>query len=306
MSGPVRPKEAGYENDACLEIETREGRSARVGGLDIVRVLPTKGRRTVGPWCFVDLILPSDAEHPDPMEVGPHPHIGLSTVTWLFDGEAEHSDSLGTNQLIRPGELNLMSAGGGIAHAELGMGRSLRGAQMWLAQPEATRHGPPAFQHYPELPRMEVGSAELSVVMGTVGDVTSPVATDWETVGAEVRLRQGVTEIPVDMLHEHTVVPIDQPVLAGETVVEPGWLGLVPAGPESIRLSARGDARLMLLGGRPLGERVQMWWNFVARTRDEITEAWRAWQAHDTDRFGPVPSPLARIDAPRPPWVRED
>jgi len=104
--------------------------------------------------------------------------------------------------------------------------------------------------------------------------------------------------------HEHTVVPIDHPLLVGGTIVEPGWLALIPAGPESIRLESRADeARALLLGGEPLGERIQMWWNFVARSRDEITDAWRSWQDGDTDRFGPVSSKLARIDAPAPPWV---
>ena len=121
MSGPLRERESGFEDRGIDLIEVKEGRSAEVGGLAITRVLPTKGRRTVGPWCFVDLMNPQDALSPDPMEVGPHPHIGLATVTWLFSGEALHGDSLGTEQLIRPGELNLMTSGHGIAHAELGM-----------------------------------------------------------------------------------------------------------------------------------------------------------------------------------------
>ena len=307
MSGPVRPAETAYENDPCAEIEARRGRAATVGGVDIVRVLPTAGRRTVGPWCFVDLIRPIDAEQPDPMEVGPHPHIGLATVTWLFEGEAEHTDSLGTVQLIRPGELNLMSAGHGIAHAELGMGRSLRGAQMWVAQPEGTRHGAPAFGHHSDLPRFEIGPTEGTVILGSLGGVTSPAPTEWATVGCDLALRSGPVEIPVRAGHEHALVPIDVPVLVGATVVEPGWLGLIPSGAESVRLDApSGAARALLIGGEPLGERIQMWWNFVARTREEITAAWRDWDAGNTDRFGPVPSQLDRIDAPAPPWPAKD
>jgi hypothetical protein len=305
VSGPIRTREAAFENREQHRITVREGRTAMVGGLDIVRVLPTKGRRTVGPWCFVDLILPSDAEHPDPMEIGPHPHIGLATVTWLFDGEAEHADSLGTTQLIRPGELNLMSAGHGIAHAEQGMGRRLRGAQMWVAQPEGTRHGGSAFEHHGDLPRLDLTNGEATVILGSLRGVESPARTDWATVGADLRLRRGTEEIPVVPGHEHAVVPIDRPLLVSDTIVEPGWLALIPAGPESICVETRADgARALLIGGEPLGERIQMWWNFVARTRDEITEAWRSWQEGDTGRFGPVPSTLTRIDAPPPPWVR--
>lgn len=304
MSGPVRPRESAYQNDECRQVDAREGRAASVGGVDIVRVLPTKGRRTVGPWCFVDLILPADAENPDPMEVGPHPHIGLSTVTWLFDGEAEHSDSLGTTQLIRAGELNLMTAGHGIAHAELGMGRNLRGAQMWLAQPDGTRHGSSRFEHHAELPSLDLTAGQATVIAGTIDGVTSPAETDWPTVGADLELRTGSFEVPVVVGHEHAVVPIDNPVLVDGTIIEPGWLGLIPQGFDSIRVETNSDSRLMLLGGEPLGEAIQMWWNFVARDQDELTRAWRDWQAGDTDRFGPVPSKLARIEAPRPPWLR--
>ncbi len=304
MSGPVRPRESAYQNDECRQVEAREGRAASVGGVDIVRVLPTKGRRTVGPWCFVDLILPADAENPDPMEVGPHPHIGLSTVTWLFDGEAEHSDSLGTTQLIRAGELNLMTAGHGIAHAELGMGRNLRGAQMWLAQPDGTRHGSSRFEHHAELPSLDLTAGQATVIAGTIDGVTSPAETDWPTVGADLELRTGSFEVPVVVGHEHAVVPIDNPVLVDGTIIEPGWLGLIPQGFDSIRVETNSDSRLMLLGGEPLGEAIQMWWNFVARDQNELTRAWRDWQAGDTDRFGPVPSKLARIEAPRPPWLR--
>ncbi len=302
MSGPIPDRDNDFVNDPVDRIEVREGRATTVGGLDIVRVLPTKGRRTVGAWCFVDLMTPPDAADPDPMEVGPHPHIGLATVTWLFAGEAEHSDSLGTKQLIRPGELNLMTSGHGIAHAELGLGPRLLGAQMWVALPEATRHEAPAFEHHGELPSLELREGEAKVILGSLGEVTSPARTDTALVGAEIRIRD-TTEIPVDPTHEHGIVPIDGTVLVADAVVEPGWLGLIPAGVSELRVAARTEARFLLLGGEPLGEPIQMWWNFVARTKDEITEAWRAWQQRNGDRFGPVPSELSPIDAPAPPWI---
>ena len=304
MSGPVQTLETEYENEACHGVEVRRGREGALGGVGIVRVLPTRGRRTVGPWCFVDLIVPSDAEHPDPMEIGPHPHIGLATVTWLFDGAAEHTDSLGTTQLIRPGELNLMSAGHGVAHAEQGMGRNLRGVQMWIAQPEATRHGSSGFEHHARLPGVDLQTGEATVMLGGFAGVNSPARADSEIVGADLRIRRGVALLPVLPHHEHAVVPIDHPVLVGDTIVEPGSLGIVPAGIDGLRVEAGAEgAAALLIGGEPLGERIQMWWNFVARTRDEITEAWRAWDSRDTGRFGPVPSRLGRIEAPRPPWV---
>ena len=305
MSGPVQPEDRRCEDEQLPGLELREGRHTLVGGLPVTRVLPTKGRRDVGPWCFVDLAGPADAEEPDPMEVGPHPHIGLATVTWLLEGEALHTDSLGTEQVIRPGQLNLMHAGHGIAHAELAAQPPFRGVQMWLAQPETTRHGASAFEHHAELPRLALPGGEALVFAGALAGTVSPARADSPLVGADLTVSRGRTSLPLDASFEHTVVPLDGRVLVGGQVVEPGWLALLPAGPQELVVEADTDrTRLLLLGGEPLGVRLEMFWNFVARDRDEITQAWRDWQAHDTDRFAPVPSKLARIDAPRPPWLR--
>ena len=315
MSGPVDDFSDQPANLAALQIEVREGRPTEVGGMGIVRVLPTKGRRTIGPWCFVDLMSPEDIADPDPMEVGPHPHIGLSTVTWLFEGEALHTDSLGSEQVIRPGEVNLMTAGHGIAHAELevragsrgAQAEYVKGAQMWLAQTEATRHGASSFAHHKDLPIADLGTAEAQILAGSLADATSPVETDWPLIGAEIRLRGNTTVAPVRTDFEHAAVPIDRRIKVDEVIVEPGSLAIIPTGVEQLRLDAAGGSgRMMLIGGVPFPDRLQMWWNFVARSRDELTRAWRDWQAHDDDRFAPVPSSLARIDAPTPIWVRND
>jgi quercetin 2,3-dioxygenase len=303
MSGPVQPEDRRCEDEALAGVEVREGRRAEVGGLPIARVLPTKGRRTVGPWCFVDLAGPADAEEPDPMEVGPHPHIGLSTVTWLLEGEALHTDSLGTEQVIRPGQLNLMTAGHGISHAELAAQAPFRGVQMWLAQPEATRHGEAAFAHHAALPSVALDLGEALVFAGAFGGERSPARADSPMIGLDCSLRRGASLLEVERGFEHAVIPLDGRVLVGRDVVEPGSLALVPAGVEALPIEAEGEgARLLLLGGEPLGERVEMWWNFVARDREEITVAYREWRDR-TDRFGDVPSRLERIEAPRPPWL---
>lgn len=303
MSGPIEERDLVSVDATERTVEAREGRPTTVGGLDIVRVLPTKGRRTVGAWCFVDLMAPDDIMEPPPMEIGPHPHIGLSTVTWLLSGEALHSDSLGTEQVIKPGQLNLMTAGHGIAHAELGL-KGGRGVQMWVAQPEETRHGDSSFEHHATLPTWEFATGEASILIGSVGNVISPVSTATPLVGVELRMETGSADLPADPAFEYALVPLDNPMRIARHIVEPGWIGFVEPGAESIRIDAgEGGGRAMLLGGEPLGERIQMWWNFVARTKDEITDAWRAWQDHDTDRFATVPSKLARIDAPRPPWL---
>lgn len=303
MSGPLDERDLGRIEDERL-VEAREGRPTTVGGLDIVRVLPTKGRRTVGAWCFVDLMAPDDIVEPPPMEVGPHPHIGLSTVTWLLSGEALHSDSLGTEQVIRAGQLNLMTAGHGIAHAELGL-KGGRGVQMWVAQPEQTRHERSEFEHHSELPTWEFTDGEAAVLIGTLGSATSPAQAATPLVGAEFRMRAGSVDVPADPRFEYALVPLDGPMRIAAHIVEPGWIGFVQPGQDSVTIDAgAGGGRAMLLGGEPLGEPIQMWWNFVARTKDEITEAWRGWRDHDTDRFDTVPSSLPRIAAPRPPWLR--
>lgn len=303
MSGPVDPVDAQREEASLPGVEAREGRRTEVAGLPVMRVLPTKGRRTVGAWCFVDLMGPVDAERPDPMEVGPHPHTGLCTVTWLLEGEALHSDSLGTEQVIRPGQLNLMTAGGGIAHAELAARPPFRGVQMWVAQPDGTRHGDSAFEHHGDLPRTDLGDAEALVFAGELGGVRSPARADTPLVGAQITFRGAAATFEVASGFEHALVPLDGRVRVGDDIVEPGWVGLVPTGVDELRVEAEeAGSRMMLLGGQPLGERVQMWWNFVARSRDELEAAYVDWRDR-TDRFGRVPSRLDRIEAPVPPWM---
>lgn len=314
MSGPVDQAAHGRLDQAGIDtIQVREGRTTQIGELAIKRILPTKRRRTIGPWCFVDLMSPGDVEQPPPMEIGPHPHIGLATVTWLFTGSALHSDSLGTEQLIRPGELNLMTAGHGIAHAELGIDTSravdtsgIMGAQMWIAQTEQTRHGGCDFEHLADLPVVDLGTGEGHLLIGEHGGERSPAPTDHPAVGIDVTMRTA-TELSVNPAFEYGVVPIDRPVSVEEALVEPGSVAMIPPGRGTLHLQTRmGPGRLLVLGGRPFGERVTMWWNFVARSRHEITSAWQDWQTHNEDRFGPVPSGLDRMDAPAPPWLRRE
>jgi len=293
-------------------IEVRQGRTTNIGKMGIVRVLPTKRRRTIGPWCFVDMMSPGDLEDPPALEIGPHPHIGLATVTWLLAGTAVHGDSLGTEQLIKPGQLNLMTAGQGIAHAEQGIDtdvdvaqHGVMGVQMWLAQTEATRHGQSRFQHLAELPEVEFENARGTLLIGEANGIRSEAHVDHPTLGLDLEVRPGAL-IPIQPGHEYGVVPIDRPIKVEGEVVEPGSLAIVPVGRSELRVDTQAHpGRLMLLGGEPLGDRVMMWWNFVARTQEEITEAWRDWDTSNDVRFGPVPSDLDRIEAPRPPWLKQ-
>jgi hypothetical protein len=237
--------------------------------------------------------------------IGPHPHIGLQTVTWLLEGQALHRDSLGSDQVISPGQLNLMTAGHGVVHSEESTGRyagTLEGIQLWIAQPDQTRNAGNAFEHHATLPKFELDNGIATVLVGTLGGITSAAKAATDLVGAELDLRTGVTSVPLEKTSEYAVI-----VLRGELSIdgEPlriGQLGYLGPGRDELGVQATGATRAMLLGGEPFSEQVVMWWNFVARSPDEITAAYRSWQSQD-DRFTPVSTDLARIPAPAPPWL---
>lgn len=281
-------------------VEVSEDRTTLVGTLPVRRALPRRGRRTVGAWCFADHLGPVDDGGAG---IGPHPHMGLHTVTWLVEGELLHRDSLGSEAPIRPGQLNLMTAGHGVAHAEEGYGpRRLHGVQLWVAQPEETRDGDPAFEHHASLPQTEGEGGVATVLVGTFLDATSPARHDTPLVGAELALRGGTGTWPLDETYEHALLVLDGAVGVDGTLVEVGSLAYLDVGREAVTLDAVGTARALLLGGEPFGTDVVMWWNFVGRDRSEMTEAWRSW-TEDDGRFGTVDSRLARIPVGPPPWA---
>ena len=285
-------------------LEIGDSRPSRVGQVPVQRSLPRRHRRTVGPWCFADHMGPVRVTEDHGLDIGPHPHTGLHTVTWLVSGDVLHRDSLGTEQLITPGQLNLMTAGRGVSHSEeaaSGWRGTLHGVQLWVAQPEATRFGAPAFAHHPALPQLDLDTSTLTVLAGSVGSVTSPARQDSPLVGIDAVIRPGISVWPLDPEFEHGLI-----VLAGEVAVDGRVVGtdrfayLAP-GRDELAVDAVEPARVLLLGGTPFGEDVLMWWNFVARTREEITGAYEQWRAED-GRFGEVHSHLDRIPAPPPPW----
>jgi redox-sensitive bicupin YhaK (pirin superfamily) len=225
-------------------------------------------------------------------------------VTWLVSGEVLHRDSLGSEQLIRPGQLNLMTAGHGVAHAEEASGTfrgELQGVQLWVAQPDDTRHGPPAFEHHVELPRVPVGAGEATVLVGTFGDGVSPARADTPLVGVEGVLGAGASTWPLRPDFEYAVVVLDGAVAIDDRMLQPGRLGYLGEGREELVMTTTDPARVLLLGGEPFAEPVLMWWNFVARSRDEVVAAVGQWNAHE-ERFGAVASTLDRIPAPVPGW----
>jgi redox-sensitive bicupin YhaK (pirin superfamily) len=288
---------------AAEGVEITASHEAEVGGLAVRRALPRRGRRTVGAWCFIDHFGPVGAELADAMQVGPHPHIGLQTVTWLLEGEVLHTDSIGSEQLIRPGQLNLMTAGRGIAHAESARpgGRGSHGIQLWVAQPSATREGRPAFEHHAELPQAAVGAGVATVLVGALAGVASPARHDTPLVGADLALPTGPVDVPLERGWEHALVVAEGAVEVEGAELRPGQLAYVGLGRDELALRAVEPSRVLLVGGEPLGEEVLMWWNFVARTREEIVAARRDWEGHG-ERFADVRTPLGRIPAPTTPW----
>jgi redox-sensitive bicupin YhaK (pirin superfamily) len=287
------------------EVEVSAAREAMVGALRVRRALPRRGRRTVGAWCFADHMGPATLDDAQGVDIGPHPHIGLQTVTWLVAGEILHRDSLGSEQVIRPGQLNLMTAGRGVTHSEESTGSyrgELHGAQLWVAQPDATRGGEPAFEHHADLPRVWSGAGVATVLIGELAGERSPARHDTPLVGAELALGGGVGSWPARPDFEYAVVVLDGAVTIDGTRVSPGELGYLGSGRDTIRTATDAPARVLLLGGEPLGEPILMWWNFVARSRDEIDAAYEDWRSRSA-RFGTVASPLPRIPAPRPTWA---
>jgi quercetin 2,3-dioxygenase len=282
-----------------------ESHLTEVGGLPVHRSLPQRGRRMVGAWCFLDRFGPTAVSPDRTMMVGPHPHIGLHTVTWLLEGEVLHSDSLGNEQTIRPGQLNLMTSGRGIAHAEDGRAQtdgSMDGLQLWVAQPDATRHLSPSFAHCAELPRVDLSHGEATVILGEFAATRSPAPTDSPIVGVDIG-GNGALELPLDPTFEYAVVVLRGDVRIGELNVTQNQLVYVGPGQDELDLTLGERARLLLLGGQPFGEEIAMWWNFVARSQAELAEAYADWQAQN-ERFGSVASSLTRMAAPRPFWTR--
>ena len=282
-------------------LEPYVGREVKLGDLAILRALPVKGRRMIGPWCFLDRFGPLTFKAGMPMDVAPHPHIGLQTVTWLLDGEVLHDDSLSQEAVLRPGGVNVMTSGGAIAHAERtpddNSGR-LNGVQLWTALPESHRNGPASFQHLSEVPALAFPGGIARIFSGSLGSILSPVLHYSELVGADVEVHraQSVT-IPLRPSHEHAVLILSGDCTLGGQTIEPGTLYYLGTQRSELTIASREGARVLLIGGLPFPETILMWWNFVARTPEEIRSARDDWEAHR--RFGDVPAYRgARIPAP--------
>ncbi|WP_432104743.1 pirin family protein [Streptomyces sp. bgisy091] len=266
-------------------------RRVRLGeSTEVRRLLPNLGRRMVGAWAFVDHYGPDDIADEPGMQVPPHPHMGLQTVSWLHDGEVLHRDSLGSLQRIGPRELGLMTSGRAISHSEESPkphARYLHGAQLWVALPDAHRHVEPRFEHHPGLPVVTAPGLTATVILGALDGAASPGTTYTPIVGADIALGEGAeARLPLDPNFEYAVLAMSGAAEVDGVPVLPGSMLYLGCGRSELPLRASSDAALMLLGGEPFEEEIVMWWNFIGRSQEDISRAREDWM--EGVRFGDV------------------
>ena len=280
-----------------------------VDGFEVRRVLPATERRMVGPFIFFDHMGPVSLTPERGVDIRPHPHIGLATVTYVFDGELLHRDSLGIEQEIRPGAVNWMTAGRGIVHSERSTlaarksGPRLHALQLWTALPLAFEKTAPSFQHVAEgdVPDLGVGGTRLRILAGSAFGAASPVKTLSPLFYVDAQMERGAAlDLPEEQ-PERAAYVVTGMVDAEGAASGPGTMTIFRKG-ASVRLRAMEHSRVMLLGGAPLDGERHIWWNFISSSRDTIEEAGRAWGARefavipgDTQEFVPLPERIGRI-----------
>jgi redox-sensitive bicupin YhaK (pirin superfamily) len=290
-----------------MQFERLPAHETSLGTLKILRALPVRQRQLVGPWCFLDRFGPLSFSDAKPLDVAPHPHIGLQTVSWLLQGEIVHNDSLGNEALLRPGGVNVMTSGGGIAHAEETPAKNsgvLNGVQLWVALPDADRNGEASFQHIAEVPVMDHVGGTLRVFAGDA----SPAKHFSPVLGADIAVHANASlELPLDHSFEHAALLLTGDVKIDGQSIDSTGLWYLGTGRSNVEFKSRNGCRVLLLGGPPFPETILMWWNFVARTPEEIAQARSEWQRHE--RFGEVKAyrgprlaapPLQRFAPPNP------
>ncbi|WP_322619815.1 pirin family protein [Streptomyces acidicola] len=295
----------GERPAGAARVDVLTPRDVPLGGpraMTVRRTLPQRARTLIGAWCFADHYGPDDVSATGGMDVAPHPHTGLQTVSWLFSGEIEHRDSLGSHAYVRPGELNLMTGGYGICHSEVSTPRTtiLHGVQLWVALPEEHRNTERDFQHYaPESVRIDGG--EIRVFLGSLAGRASPVRTFTPLLGAEIVLQpRAALTLAVDPGFEHGLLVDQGEVRLADTLVGRAELGYAHPGVDTLTVTNESDAvaRTVLLGGTPFEEEIVMWWNFIGRSHEDIAKARDDWQ-NSSDRFGAVEGyPGDRLPAP--------
>jgi quercetin 2,3-dioxygenase len=277
------------------------GREVQLGESTMVRrLLPNLGRRLVGPWCFVDHYGPDDVATAAGMAVPPHPHIGLQTVSWLVEGAIHHRDSIGSDAMLHPGALGLMTSGRGITHAEYSPvphPSMLHGVQLWVALPDESRFAEPAWELHDALPVFTDSGVRATVIMGSLGGARSPGTAHSPMVGVDLHLDAGAdTLLPLEPEFEHAALVMSGDVTVDGVPLSVGSMLYLGCARRDLRVRTGGPARVMLLGGAPFEEQIVMWWNFVGRSNDAIEAAREEWMTGS--RFGvvndagdPLPAP---------------
>lgn len=270
----------------------------------IRRALPHRQKRMIGAWCFLDHIGPAYFEKAHGLDIGPHPHIGLQTFTWMIKGELMHSDSLGYRQLIRPGQVNLMTAGRGISHTEVTpeeFSGETHATQLWIAQPESERHNPPRFEHYANLPHFEQDGLAFTLLVGEFLGHTSPVQVATPLIGIDITTNNqpfGKSTITLHPEYEYGILLLEGNAIIQGVQADPDQLLYFAPGSNTLEVELQVNARILLIGGVPFEAPIIIWWNLVARTSEEIKQALSDWNTHHT-RFGSIPSyPGKRMEAP--------
>jgi hypothetical protein len=301
QEGVVESNQVSHE---LLLLQPRKVKLSTRTGVTISRTLPHKDLKKIGAWVFLDAYGPTNT--PGAMQVAAHPHTGLQTVTWLFSGSVLHNDSLGTQSTIRSGELNLMTAGFGIAHSELSLQspQSLQGVQLWVALPDQSRNQLPHFEHHDDLPTFTEGGIEITVFMGELHGRTSPAATYFPLVGAQLNPKSDEASLALNPEWEHGFqIGSESAVINGMKVEKDELLYLAP-GIDRVSIDSAKDSTIILIGGKPFPEKFVMWWNFIGRSHEEIVEMRNSWE-RETSRFPAFSDSFnERIPAPEMPNLR--
>ncbi|MEN9956073.1 MAG: hypothetical protein RLY34_880 [Actinomycetota bacterium] len=264
-------------------IEPRPVKLTTRTGIEVRRTLPHAKLKMIGAWCFVDHFGPT--KQTDGMVVAAHPHTGLQTVTWLIEGRIEHRDSIGSVQLIKPGQLNLMTSGHGISHSEISLAGSefLHAVQLWVALPKDSIDVAPQFEHQANLPKFQAptasgGQAQVTVLAGELAGALAPTKTFSPLMGAELRVAAGESvTLNLNSEFEYGFMPAEGSITIGDETATTSSVIYRAAGEKTITLQAQEDAIILMLGGKPFGEKILMWWNFIGRSNEDIVQARNDW-----------------------------
>jgi hypothetical protein len=279
----------------CLALSSKinnqkiKTRTALVGdNITIRRALPHHDRKTIGAWCFLDHFGPLDLKKTKGLSIGPHPHIGLQTFTYTLAGEILHRDSLGSKQIIQSGQVNLMTAGKGISHSEESLADSiLHGVQLWIALPDAVRHMQPNFIHYENIPSLKINNLHINILAGEFNHIMSPVKVYSPLIGLEINaIEDSECVLPLNPRFEHGILPLVGGIEIANEIINLDTLLYLPCGQSEIIIRLQKGQRTLIIGGQPFKENILIWWNFVARTKEEMIDAATAWNNHTA--FGEV------------------